>query len=32
MQMAHLLGLFAAESFLRDGHDPSLSEIRLALA
>mgnify|MGYP007000400252 CR=1 len=32
MQMAHLLGLFAAESFLRGGHDPSLAEIRLALA
>ena len=27
MQMAHLLGLFAAESFLRGGHDPSLAEI-----
>ena len=32
MQMAHLLGLFAAESFLHGRHDPSLAEIHLALA
>ena len=32
MQMTHLLSLFAAESFLRGGGDPSLVEIRLALA
>ncbi|MED5365988.1 MAG: NUDIX hydrolase [Pseudomonadota bacterium] len=32
MQMAHLLGLFATESFLRGGDDPSFAEIRLALA
>lgn len=32
MQMTHTLGLFAAKPFLRSGHDPSLDEIRLALA
>ena len=32
MQMAHLLGLFAAESFLRAHPDPNLAAIRRALA